>query len=45
MERFEKYMWILALAAILTLRFDIVICVLITKIICGIEDVYRDGGN
>jgi hypothetical protein len=45
MERFEKYMWILALAAIITLRFDILLCVLITKGICYVEDVYRDGGN
>lgn len=41
MERFEKYMWILALAAAVTLRFDIVICILIAKGICYVKDVYR----
>jgi len=41
MERFEKYMWILALAAVVALRIDILICVLIAKGICYIEDVYR----
>ena len=45
MERFEKYMWILALAAIVTLRLDILICVLIAKGICYVEDVYKDGSN
>ncbi|MDD4805011.1 MAG: hypothetical protein PHN69_07790 [Candidatus Pacebacteria bacterium] len=45
MDRFEKYMWILALAAAITLRFDIVICILIAKGICYVEDVYKDGSN
>ncbi len=41
MERFEKYMWILALASVLTYKFNVLGCVLIAEGIRYIEDVYR----
>ena len=42
MDRFEKYMWILAFAALITLRIDILLGVLFVKGIMYVEDVYKE---